>query len=381
MQDTGVPAPMTRIPLTIPTIEEDDLQAVRDAVASRYLVQGPRVAAFEEAVAALVGVTHAVAVNNCTAALHLSLLALGIGPGHRVAVTSYSWPATANVIVLCGAEPVFVDIDPRTFNIDPDALDACLRRQAVNAVLPVHAFGGMADMRAVLEVAARYGVPVIEDAACALGADLDGRQAGAWGVMGCFSLHPRKSVTTGEGGLVVTNDAALARTVRILRNHGLDPDSPTPDFVAAGYNLRLTEFQAALGSSQLRKLERITLARRRAAARYDELFAGTAVTTPVASPGARHVYQSYVVLLPADAAAGRAALIDSLKAEGIETTVGTYSMPATSFFRARLGHVIGDFPVTDDVVSRALTLPLFETISEAQQSRVAEAVLRRVSGA
>src|SRR5215207_7433580 len=246
------------IRLMVPSIEEDDIQAVSEVLRSGYLVQGPRVKAFEEQLASYVGTRHAVAVSNCTAALHLSLLALGIGSGDRVAVTAFSWPATANVIALCGAEPSFVDIDPETYNLDPLKLEHVLEgTNGIKAVLVVHAFGGMTDMFRIADIAARYDVPVIEDAACALGADLQGQQAGTWGLMGCFSFHPRKAVTTGEGGMVSSNDDRLSRRLRVLRNHGQDPDSSTPDFVAPGYNLRLTEFQAALGITQLSKLERI----------------------------------------------------------------------------------------------------------------------------
>jgi len=364
------------IRLTVPSIEEDDLKAVREVLATGFLVQGQRVAAFEQTVAAYVGTRHAVAVANCTAALHLSLLALGVGPGDRVAVTAYSWPATANVIALCGAEPLFVDVDPTTFNLAPAALDRALATGPVKAILPVHAFGGAADLPAILAVAERRGVPVVEDAACALGTDLAGRRAGGWGRLGCFSFHPRKAVTTGEGGMVTTDDDALARRVRILRNHGLDPDNRVPDFVEPGYNLRLTEFQAALGSSQMAKLERIIAARQLAAARYDALLARTELTAPAALPGSRHVYQSYVALLPPEAAARRGEIIADLRAREVETTIGTYHIPLTTYYRSRFGFQPGDFPAADDVDRRSISLPLFESITLEQQRTVVESLLR-----
>ncbi len=269
------------IRLTRPSIEADDLQAVHDAVASGHLVQGPRVAEFERAVADLVGARHAVAVTNCTAALQMALLALDVKAGDVVVVGAYSWPTTANVVELCGAQPVFVDVDPATFNLDPEALDATLTRlrrsrelaRRVKAIIPIHTFGQIADMPRILEVAARHGVPVIEDAACALGASLDGRQAGAWGVMGCFSFHPRKAVTTGEGGAITTDDDRLAAYLRALRNHGQDFEAGTPDqFVMPGFNNRMTEFQGALGVTQMSKVARIVAARRAHAARDQELL-------------------------------------------------------------------------------------------------------------
>ena len=366
------------IRLTIPSIDDDDLEAVREALASGYLVQGPRVAEFENAVANYVGTQHAVAVSNCTAALLLALMAAEIGPDDRVAVTTYSWPATANVIALCGAEPVFVEVDPNTFNMDSDALAETLKRTKVKAVLPVHTFGGMADMTSILKVAEQHGVPVIEDAACALGAELEGKKAGTWGVIGCFSFHPRKAITTGEGGMVTTDDSSLASKLRMLRNHGQDPNSPVPDFIAPGHNMRITEFQAALGNSQMRKVERIIKSRRAQAERYDELLSNTGLVTPQHLAGSRHVYQSYVVLLPREVAAARAEIISTLKGDGIETTIGTYHLPMTTYFRKRGGFKVGDFPITDDISARALTLPLFEGLSVEQQCRVTESLLAAV---
>ena len=366
------------IRLAIPSIEEDDLQAVREALASGFLVQGPRVAAFEQTVADYVGTKHAVAVSNCTAALLLALMAIEVGPGDSVAVTTYSWPATANVIALCGAEPVFVEIEPGTFNMDPKALAETMQRTTVKAILPVHTFGGMADMSKITKVAEQYGVPVIEDAACALGAEIEGRRAGTWGLMGCFSFHPRKAITTGEGGIVTTDDASLVLRLRMLRNHGLDPEAPTPDFVLPGHNMRMTEFQAALGSTQMQKVERIIASRRSQAARYDKLFEPTEIVPPNALPGSRHVYQSYVALLPQKVSPRRPEIIAALKAQGIETTIGTYHLPLTTYFRNRGGYSTGDFPVTDDVAARAISLPLFEVLTSQQQEQVATELLQLV---
>lgn len=366
------------IRLAIPSIEEDDLEAVRETLASGFLVQGPRVAAFEQAVADYVGTEHAVAVSNCTAALLLAVMALEIGSQDRVAVTTYSWPATANVIALCGAEPVFVEIEPGTFNMDPNALAETLQRTTVKAILPVHTFGGIADMQGILNVAAQYGVPVIEDAACALGAELDGKRAGTWGVMGCFSFHPRKAITTGEGGIITTDDPTLVRRLRMLRNHGQDPEAPAPDFVLPGHNMRLTEFQAALGSTQMQKVERIIASRRAQAARYDRLFEATDLLPARALPGSRHVYQSYVALLPQNVSTRRPEIIAALKAQGIETTIGTYHLPLTTYFRKSGGYAAGDFPVTDDVAARAISLPVFESLTAAQQEQVAAELLHQV---
>jgi perosamine synthetase len=316
-----------------------------------------------------------VAVSNCTAALHLSLLALGVGPGDRVAVPTYSWPATANVVALCGAEPLFIEIEPDTYNMDPEALEVALSSTKVKAVMPVHVFGAIADMRRIMSIAERHGASVIEDAACALGAALENKKAGAWGLMGCFSFHPRKAVTTGEGGIITSNDAALIRKLRALRNHGQDPDAATPDFIFPGYNLRITEFQAALGGSQMGKLDRIIEGRRAQAANYNRLLEGSELKTPTSPTKVGNVFQSYVVLVPTRLASRGTEIINALRQHGVEATIGTYHLPLTTYFRERGRYATGDFPVTDDVASRAISLPMFEGLTLAQQEKVANELL------
>ena len=371
------------IRLTVPSIDEEDLQAVSQVLATGFLVQGPQVALWEQRLGEILGTRHVIACSNGTAALHLALLALGVGPGDLVLVTAYSWLSTANVIELCGAQPVFVDILPDTFNMDPEGLAARVEAlmanretaRRVKAILPIDAFGQIADLPAILQVAERHMLPVLEDAACALGARLHGKPAGAWSVIGTFSMHPRKAVTTGEGGAISTNDDHLAWKMRALRNHGLDPLASSPDFVMPGFNYRMTEFQAALGITQLRKIDRIVARRRELAANYSRLLAGTDITPPSVPPGHEPVFQSYVCLLPERAAGDRAALIRALKEQGIETTIGTWHMPMADYFRTRYGYRPGDFPVTDQVFSRALSLPLYEGLKEEEQEKVVRALL------
>jgi perosamine synthetase len=371
------------IRLSIPSIEADDLKAVQDVLETGFLVQGANVVAFEKAVAEQVGTKFAVAVSNGTATLHLALLALDVRPGDLVIVTSYSWLSTANVIELCGAQPIFTDIEPDTFNMSVHSLQETLERlmanrdtaRRVKAILPIHAFGLMADMPRILEIAEQYGLPVIEDAACALAASQQGQQAGSWGVMGSFSFHPRKAVTTGEGGIITTNDPEIAWRLKVLRNHGLDPDSSTPKFVMPGFNYRMTDFQAALGVTQMAKLERVVTARQTAAKLYDQLLRDSRLQAPTVPNGSQHVYQSYVTLLPEDAAANRAKLISDLRAEGIETNIGTWHMPLTDYYQKRYGYRLGDFPNADAVFARAFTLPLFEGITPEQQQYVVENVV------
>lgn len=370
------------IRLAVPTIEEDDIQAVVEVLRSGFLVQGPKVKAFEDAWSAYVGVAHSIAVPNCTCALYLALLALGIGAGDKVAVCTYSWPATANSIRMVGADPVFVDIEGETFNMDPAALAKVLAATpGIKAVMPVHTFGGSADIEQICAIAKSAGVPVIEDAACALGTEQNGKRAGSFGLLGAFSLHPRKAITTGEGGIVTTNDAALARTIRMLRNHGQDPDAVAgrPDFVTFGHNLRLTEFQGAMGLSQMKKVERIIGARLAAAGRYDQLLAGTTIRPPRALAGSRHVYQSYVVLLPPELRDKRDDVVQAMKRREIETTIGTYHQPLIRYYREWGKFQPGDFPVTDDIAARALSLPIYEALSAADQRTVIASLLESVA--
>ena len=369
------------IRLARPDITDADIAAVADALRSGNLVQGARVAEFEQTIAELTGVPHVAAVCNGTAALQLALLALGIGTGDRVAVAAFSWPATANVVALSGAQPVFVDIEPSTLGMDPEALRSVLARDpAIRAVMPVHVFGQMARIDEIMDIATAHGAVVVEDAACALGARRAGRAAGGWGDVGCFSFHPRKAATTGEGGAVVCRDPSLLRTVRILRNHGQDPDAPAPDFVEAGFNMRLTEFQAALGVSQLRRYGELLAVRRRLAERYDTLLAGLPVTVPVEPAQGAHIYQSYVVLLEARLAPRRPAIIAALRERGVETTIGTYHLPLLSYYTRTLGHVPGDHPVSESVAARALALPLHLALRDDDQDTTV-ATLREVIAA
>jgi perosamine synthetase len=317
------------------SIGAEEVEAISQVLQTGFLVQGERVRVFEGQIAAVSRTSDAVVVSSGTAALHLALLALDVRPGDLVAVPTYSWPATANAVGLCGAQPLFVDIDQRTFNMDPQHLaDAIRPLGRVKAILPVHAFGGMADMPAILEVATRHDASVIEDAACALGACLQGQPAGAWGILGCFSFHPRKVITTGEGGAVTTSRPELARRVRTLRNHGLDPLSSTAEFVTPGFNYRLTEFQAAMGLVQMKRLSELVGHRRRAAGEYDRLLEGTGIRKPLALESSAHIYQGYVIMLPRVVADRQPQIISRLRSRSIEVGIGTHHIPLTRFWAA-----------------------------------------------
>lgn len=377
------------IRLGAPSIEQDDIDAIAAVLRTGYLVQGKQVAEFEGALLSYTGTAHAVCMTNCTAALQLALLAKDVRPGDIVLVPAYSWLSTANVVELCGAQPVFVDIDARTFNMAPEALDATLTRLfataetrgRVRGILPVHTFGQTADMSSLSQLARARGLFVIEDAACALGAKHHGKFAGQLGDLGCFSFHPRKAITTGEGGFVSTDSADAANHMRSLRNHGLDPTAASPDFIRPGFNVRMTEFQAAFGKTQLKKFPRILASRKVQAERYQSLLSSTDIAPPFVAPGNEHVFQSYVTLVPPKARDRRDAIIKQVREAGVEVTIGTWHMPLTTYFRTRYGYKPGDFPVADDVFARAMSLPMHEQVTEADQAQVAKVVSAAVAGA
>jgi dTDP-4-amino-4,6-dideoxygalactose transaminase len=365
------------IPITRPVLGGAEQAAVAAVLDSGFLVQGAHVAEFERRVAETVGVAHAIAVSSGTSALRVALHALGVGPGDRVVVTPYSWIATANVIELSGATPVFVDIDPETFNMDPGLLRERLAGMAtegtlasVRAIMPVHTFGNPADLLEVAAVAREHEIPLVEDAACALGAHVDGRQAGSVGAIGCFSFHPRKIITTGEGGMVVTGDDELATFARAFRNHGQQLVDGRPDFVLAGDNLRMTDFQGAIGVAQMDRLDELLASRARLAERYDGLLEPLGFSPQRRSPAA--AVQAYVVLCPEGAAA--ADVIAELRGREIEATIGTTAIPFSQYFTQRYGLTPADLPHTATVSARAVTLPLYPQMTEGDQDAVVGAL-------
>ena len=363
------------IRLAEPDFGAEEYAAVEAVLRSGWLVQGAQVAEFERAVAAQVGVDTAVAVNSGTSALLLALHALDVHPGDEVITAALSYPATANVIELCGARPVFVDVGADC-NLDP-ALLADRITPRTRVIMPVHLFGAMADLDAVRQVAARCGAVVVEDAACALGAErLAGgawRQAGSVGVAGCFSFHPRKNITTGEGGMITTNSAALADRLRRLRNHGATVTGGAWEFLEPAGNCRMTEMQAALGVVQMHKLAAITARRRELAQRYDAALAGVAwLQTPTFGADSRPVFQSYVVML--DAAVDRDRAGAALRQRDIETTFPTYVVPLTAYYRDKYGYRPGDFPVAERVFAHGLALPLHARMRDADVDTVVAAL-------
>lgn len=359
-----------RIWLTRPQTDEAEIDEIREVLASGTLTQGPKVAELETMIAELVGTPHAFATTSATTALHLSLVALGIGPGDEVLVPDFTFPATANVVVQQGATPVLVDIELERFGIDPEDLERRLTGRT-RAVMPVHAFGLAAGMDPVLAAAERHGLAVVEDAACALGATYRGHPVGSMGIAGCFSFHPRKSITTGEGGMITTGDATLAERIRLLRSHGGVRERNRFTFEAAGFNYRMSDILAAVGVAQMRKLPAFLGARRRVAGWYEAALAGRGdLRLPVTPDDSTHTFQSFVVLL--EPSIDRDAVIDRLRSEGIETTLGTYALHAQPFFGRTYGTKPGDRPASHRAFRSTLALPLHGGMTREQVELVAD---------
>jgi perosamine synthetase len=367
-----------RIRLARPFTDEAEVDGVRGVLATGTLTQGPKVAEFEALIAERLGVPHAFAVTSATTALHLSLVALGIGPGDEVLVPDFTFPATANVVVQQGAIPVLVEIDLETFGVNAADLERKVSART-RAVMPVHAFGLSADMGPVMEIADRHGLAVVEDAACALGATYRGRPCGSIGTLGCFSFHPRKSITTGEGGMIITSDDALAARISLLRSHGGIREHGRFTFEAAGFNYRLSDILAAVGVAQVAKLDQLLAARRRAAGWYDRALAGApGLRLPADAEWGEHTYQSYVVLL--DAAVDRDSVIEELRREGIESTLGTYALHAQPYFSRSLHMRPGDLPNSFQAFSSSVALPLHAGLGRADVDYVAERLRAAVTG-
>jgi dTDP-4-amino-4,6-dideoxygalactose transaminase len=370
------------IPIAAPLLADEEADAARAVVLSGWVSQGPEVAAFEGEFAALVGAPHACAVANCTTALQLALAALGIGTGDEVITVSHSFIATANVIRYQGATPVFVDIDPETYNLDCARLAEAITERT-RAIIAVHQMGMPCDMAALIAVARRHGIAVIEDAACAAGSQI--RMNGEWepigkphGDIACFSFHPRKVITTGEGGMLTTADAELDRKFRLLRQHGMSvPDIVRhgsqrvifEEYVLLGYNYRMTDMQAAIGRKQLERLPQLIARRRRLASRYAELLGNIEGLRLPLEPGwARSNWQSYCVRLP-DRIDQRATM-QSLLDQGIATRRGIMcSHRELPYATAAQRHDLSQSELSQD---RSILLPIYAQMSQAEQLCVAE---------
>jgi perosamine synthetase len=344
-----------RIRLGWPDTGARELAEVAEVLESGMLTMGPKVAEFEAEIARICEVEHAIAVTSGTAALHLAVLAFGLEPGDEVVVPAYTFPATANVVALAGLKPVLADVDPETMNIDPAKIEVGPRTKAI---LAVHLFGRPLPLHELPE-----DVPLLEDAAGALGARYRGRACGSLGVAGCLSFHPRKIVTTGEGGAVTTSDDRFADAVRQMRNHGwrslVPPDMPVP-----GLNYRLSDILCAVGIPQARRIDELLAQRTRVADGYSERLRDLPVLLPSADDGDVHGWQAYVLQVD-----DRDRILGELRAQGIEAQIGTYSLPLLGAYRDH-----GEFPGARRVFERALALPFHTRLTDDDLDRVAEAL-------
>jgi dTDP-4-amino-4,6-dideoxygalactose transaminase len=370
------------LPITRPAFDDAELRRVAACLESGWVTQGPLTQEFERRFAARHEVGHALATTSCTAALHMAALAIGLGPGDEVLVPSFTWITSASCAEYAGARPVFVDVEPETFNVDPEALAAAVTPRT-RAIVVVHLFGLAARMDEVMAIARRHDLRVIEDAACAIGSTYADRPVGGIGDIACFSFHPRKVITTGEGGMVTTNDDALADKVRVLRNHGASggkPPGPAPAppkpwtmgvFDEVGFNLRLSDIQAAVGVAQMDKLETLLDERGACAARYlDALADVDDLALPRSMDGCRHTYQSFVVRVREGGVERRNAVMEQMAEEGVQTRPGTHAVHRLGYYRTTYGLHESDCPHSAAAEDTSITLPIFPGMTSDDQDRV-----------
>ena len=357
------------IRLTKPYFGKEELAAIASVLSSGHLSRGPKIAEFEAAVAGYLDVKHAIAVSSGTAALHLSVLALGLGAGDEVIVPDFTFPATANAVALAGADPVLCDVGLESFNIDPEEISTLVTSRT-KAIMVVHQFGLAADMDRIGRVAEDKGLWLIEDAACALGATYHGRKCGTFGKLACFSFHPRKITTTGEGGMVATNDDQIGRQVRALRDHGLADG----DFLFPGFNYRMSDLNAALGSVQQSRIDFLIEQRRNLAALYASRLAGIeAIALPGDFQGSKHTFQSYVVRLARNVE--RTRFLNYLRESEIESTIGTYAVHCVRYYEARKSLAPRSLMRSAEAYSQTVTLPLFPGMTADEVNYVCDKII------
>ncbi|MFM9975741.1 MAG: DegT/DnrJ/EryC1/StrS family aminotransferase [Beijerinckiaceae bacterium] len=378
------------INITEPSFDETEIEMVRAALASKWVTQGPMTERFEALIAANQKAAFAMACTSCTAALHLATMALDLKPGDEVIVPAFTWITSAHSAEYVGAKAVFVDIDLATFNIDPKALEAAITPRT-KAVVAVHLFGLAAPMDEIRAICTPRGIRIIEDAACAIATTYKGEPVGALGDLACFSFHPRKVVTTGEGGAVTTNDPALAAAVRSLRNHGAT-GLPSPDIEAhgpwtmanfdrIGFNLRLSDIQAAVGVAQMGKLEKLVADRRATARRYTQmLHEVNDLILPVAGEVEGHTYQSYVIRLAEGGRKRRNAVMSAMALAEMQSRPGTHAVHRLGYYREKYSLKPDQFPNAVTAEDTTITLPIVPFMRHSDQERVVQVIRRALRG-
>ena len=359
-------------PLASPNIQDLDIDAAIKVLKSGNLVQGMEVEQFELAIAKYIGVKHAICVSNGTATLHLSLLALGIGPGDEVIVPAFSYIATANVVELVGATPIFVDIDINTFNINVNKIERKITTKT-KAIIPVHEFGLSCNISEIVKIADKHNLFIIEDAACALGATHFTQKVGSFGKLGSFSFHPRKAITSGEGGIITTNDDDLAAKLKSLRNHGINYVDGKMDFVLAGFNYRMTDFQAALVNSQLNRIDKIITIKNKLAEVYFNEINNPIITLPTVPKNYYHTWQTFHVLL--DESLKQDIVIKILNERGIGTNYGAQCMPYQTFYKNKYKlNCELETPNALNVFKKGLAIPIYEKLTEMDIKFIAQEI-------
>jgi len=369
------------VPITKPALGEAEARAPFDSIKSGWVTQGPKVAEFEKAVGAYVGAKHGVATTSCTTGLHLALATAGIGPGDEVIVPSFTFIASANAILYTGATAVFCEIDPRTFNIDPSDVEKRITKKT-KAIMPIDQIGLACDIDAINAIAKKHGLDVVEDAAPAIGEEYKGRKVGSNAHQTVFSFHPRKVITTGEGGMITTDDDALAQRARKLRAHGMsvsDLERHKADRVIIeeynelGFNYRMTDIQASIGLVQLRRLPELLKVRIEKAERYNrELPEIKGLQIPYVPPYATHTYQSYCLRLTKDCRLDREELMTKLLHRGIATRRGVMASHLEKTYIDRIGPV--SLPITEEATAHTMLIPLFATMTDEEQTYVIDAL-------
>lgn len=364
---------MKKIPLAMQDISELEIKAVNDAIRSERLSLGPRLSAFEEAVCNYVGCRYAVAVSSGTAALHIGMIAAGIKQNDEVITTSFSFIASANSILYVGARPVFVDIDPKTWQMDTDKIEEAIT-QKTKAILAVHIFGQPVQMQPILKIAEKYNLLVLEDSCEAIGAEIDGKKAGTIGKWGCFAFYPNKQITTGEGGMLITNDENIAKIARSLRNQGRGESEKWLSHERLGYNYRLSELQAALGWAQMQRIDYLIRRREEIAKMYIErLKDNPKIVLQEIAPNVKMSWFVFVVRLADEfGIEDRDKLLSMLREEGIQTNPYFAPIHLQNFYREMFGYKEGELPITEHISARSFALPFYTKLTESEIDFVCE---------